>query len=602
MRPTKIYNINSHYLYTTNSITDLVLQSADSSNSFGITVKSIIGSNNYFAIMSRNSARVALVAIRSPESPPGYPIYHATYLNMRFPLCTGDLALGSSNGEATLCIACQQDLPGGQAGICKYSMNLSSVIQNPSAVFRGSRPQSGTQQESGASALLKSMLRPGSPSTSISTPATTGVTGTSSALMSMLNAGRESAMKDLKSMISSAVPERQIMTVPAVHVSEDSKKAEKAIVATKKAMKHSAVALVGDDSSEISEDSKKAKKAIVATKKAAKHSAVALAGDDSSEISEDSKKAEKSIVATKKAVKHSAVALAGKDMEEEGFPSLDQRFFKTTLKEQAKAIRSALREDLKAQEATLKELFKEEMAKTSAEEIVNSLEKKLHATVATEVKHQLKTAMDSSFKKAFEGSLLPAFQAGTAKMFGQVQASFESGMQRLIDHSASVQAGQIREISALKTEMAALKSSTHEILKAIKAGGGVGPVKVAVTRVSELLEAQRFIDAVEFALEKKDLYVLVEVLTYGPFTPTRFAEECRTTDTKNRAALLQLCLLQQVLYSKMFASIFSSKSIDFLRLLFIAFFGTYCGFSCFAFCKDRRMAHENNTWSPGFYE
>jgi hypothetical protein len=381
------------------------------------------------------------------------------------------------------------------------------------------------------------MLRPASP-----VPIeTAGITGSKSTLMSMLSGG-STAKKDLSSLLSSTATPHQTIVEPKIVT--PSKSVEASVDSIDVVERPHMVASPAD----IIEDPKRSKKA---------QKAASVIVD--SEIGLSDEALDRRFAGPVSRAPSLPVA--------EGLPVApttpdSQRFLKDTLKEQAKAIRHAFKEDLRSQEAAVTNLIKEEMKKVSSEDAILALEKKLPSVVAAEVRAQLKTSLDSSFKKSFETSLVPAFQAGTAKMFGQIQSTFESGMQRLIEHSSAAQAMQTREISALKKELATLQSSLDDILRLVKSGGSGGgmSIKAPISDVVQLLDAKRYLDAVEFALEKKDISVVVQVLTFDELTPERFIKECEATEGKDRVALLQLCLLQQVL-SLLFSIVISMISL-----------------------------------------
>lgn len=88
-------------------------------------------------------------------------------------------------------------------------------------------------------------------------------------------------------------------------------------------------------------------------------------------------------------------------------------------------------------------------------ELAPLIAQKVRESVKDTVRDTVKTALATSFKSAFEGSLVPAFHAGTEKLFGQVQASFERGMGGLVDEGRQAQQYSARSTESLESEVRA---------------------------------------------------------------------------------------------------------------------------------------------------
>lgn len=72
------------------------------------------------------------------------------------------------------------------------------------------------------------------------------------------------------------------------------------------------------------------------------------------------------------------------------------------------------------------------------------------------VKDSVKAALASAFRTAFENSLLPAFQAGTDRMFAQLRSAFDDGLEGMAEQARQAQAqmdaavlGEVRPYSAM---------------------------------------------------------------------------------------------------------------------------------------------------------
>lgn len=69
------------------------------------------------------------------------------------------------------------------------------------------------------------------------------------------------------------------------------------------------------------------------------------------------------------------------------------------------------------------------------------------------VRDTVKAVLTTSFRSAFDNSLVPAFQVGTERLFAQVQTSFESGMSGLAKEGQKVQQNSTRSTESLESEV-----------------------------------------------------------------------------------------------------------------------------------------------------
>lgn len=81
------------------------------------------------------------------------------------------------------------------------------------------------------------------------------------------------------------------------------------------------------------------------------------------------------------------------------------------------------------------------------------MSQKVRDSVKDTVKDTVKGVLTTSFRGAFENTLVPSFQAGTDRMFAQVQSSFESGMVGLAEESRKVHQSTVRSTESLENEV-----------------------------------------------------------------------------------------------------------------------------------------------------
>jgi hypothetical protein len=186
-------------------------------------------------------------------------------------------------------------------------------------------------------------------------------------------------------------------------------------------------------------------------------------------------------------------------------------------------------------------------------DVGSTLSKQVKMSVEDAVMQTVRTSLAASFRQAFESSLLPSFQAGTERMFAQVQGAFEEGMGGLMQQGMSVQALNVRTNEELTAEIQSLKGTVatleHKIdtlskqaaagaLAAKGAGGEEGaPGTPPLADPHALLEQGLVSESVECALEYKDVVVLVNLLAKfsGPGQLTSHSSD-----------LVQLCTVQQL--------------------------------------------------------
>jgi enhancer of mRNA-decapping protein 4 len=204
-------------------------------------------------------------------------------------------------------------------------------------------------------------------------------------------------------------------------------------------------------------------------------------------------------------------------------------------KETKKAVESELRRALEAKS------FKDDVAAAIAQSVQSELLSVVAAKVKDTVRETVKSSLSSAFRTSFESSLLPAFQAGTDRMFMQLQASFEQGLEGLVEQDrerAEETRATAQLVALLKDEVFALRAVVSSLEARIAAGGAVGAAAAATAPQDplELLQRGMVEPALEAALEHKDTEVLVRVL--GQLSPSQVTEKC--------SVLVLLCTTQQL--------------------------------------------------------
>ena len=220
------------------------------------------------------------------------------------------------------------------------------------------------------------------------------------------------------------------------------------------------------------------------------------------------------------------------------------------------------------------------------------------------VSETVRTHINKSFRSAFESSLLPAFQAGTTRMFAQIQGSFDAGIETLAAQTQNVLRVHNSEIEKLHVEVSSLNKAVSELTAVVNvlASNQNQFLKAAATASSEsaavpsapaaqhtndpmaLLGLGRLIDAVHLALEMKSVSVLVKVL--GQIrSPTQFIEACNnalgsgasddqaTMQAKQEVSLVLLCSVQQLSagLSEVYPEEGVSKRQEWLKILITQF-------------------------------
>lgn len=176
-------------------------------------------------------------------------------------------------------------------------------------------------------------------------------------------------------------------------------------------------------------------------------------------------------------------------------------------------------------------------------EVVPALQQKVRETVKEIVNSTVKQSLGGLFRNSFESSLLPAFQAGTDKLFSKVQTAFEHGMEEMTLEGREVQKQNTTSTQALERELESLREVVLRLECAVRELSENVVISNACTIEIQqqetpftLLEQGRVADAVFAALENKDISVTISVLS--KLSPQQVNKECSN--------LVRLCITQQL--------------------------------------------------------
>ncbi len=181
--------------------------------------------------------------------------------------------------------------------------------------------------------------------------------------------------------------------------------------------------------------------------------------------------------------------------------------------------------------------WKDELSNSIISSIQNDIAPTIAQKVRDAVKESVKVQLQSAFRAAFENSLLPAFQVGTDRMFAQVQESFEIGMDGLVEQgriSQQISAASTQEllaqIAVLRSTITSLESKINNISR------GDNNETEELMDPLELLEQGKVADAIECALEHKNINALVRLLNQLSFNQV----------TAHCSSIATLCCAQQL--------------------------------------------------------
>lgn len=149
----------------------------------------------------------------------------------------------------------------------------------------------------------------------------------------------------------------------------------------------------------------------------------------------------------------------------------------------------------------------------------------------------LEAHLTPAFRAAFEDCLLPAFQAGVDRLFYQMNRAFEGGLAGLQEQAAAAGAQAAQSNQELRNQVSELQKSVQQLTERLEAvSGRLGSSAEASPDPLRLLAEGRLVDAVEAALERKDVSQLSQLLV-AIGDPSALTA-CPT--------LLKLCALQQL--------------------------------------------------------
>jgi len=184
------------------------------------------------------------------------------------------------------------------------------------------------------------------------------------------------------------------------------------------------------------------------------------------------------------------------------------------------------------------------VAEAVRKELQVALKKELLPSLQSEVQR----ICQASFAASFEKNVVPSFQDGTTELFRQIQTSFAAGMEKLSAtvgqaETSTVGVLELRsEVSALTDKVDRLTSFMEHLVDMTGRNSAVlGQLQTlgvgaGVISPLELLEEGKVAEAVEAALELKDISAILRVLE----------EVSASVLTEKCGKILLLCLTQQL--------------------------------------------------------
>lgn len=154
-------------------------------------------------------------------------------------------------------------------------------------------------------------------------------------------------------------------------------------------------------------------------------------------------------------------------------------------------------------------------------ELTMAIAEAVREGIKEQLKESVKTFLGKSFKTAFETTLVPAFQVGTAVLHTKLEGNYEQASRAISElnlHESNV----ILKLDHMQTELATLRASvsslTAEVTSLREQQAKQGYTMAAAGKVDYetdplvLLGQGRLADAVECALECHDISILLQVL------------------------------------------------------------------------------------------
>lgn len=225
-----------------------------------------------------------------------------------------------------------------------------------------------------------------------------------------------------------------------------------------------------------------------------------------------------SVSGGKKKDKKQKPAVAAHVVEEPPATSatLDQRMLSQIQATVSTECKIAVEEVLK------KDRWKDEMCAQMSNDLKAELTTAIGDVVREGIKEQLKESVKAylgkSFKTAFETTLVPAFQVGTAVLHTQLQENFEHASKAMAD-ATTREATVLSKLDEMQAELVALRSTVSYLsseLSVLKSGAQLSQSAHITTEYENdplvLLGQGRLCEAVECALEKKSIAILLAVL------------------------------------------------------------------------------------------
>ena len=529
---------------------------------------------------SRKSSYVTVIGVKESEP---LPLYHVSLMNIRAPLISMDIStvLGrehhSSEEGEHLEISCFQEEAGDQASIQQYHQlfgNLFDFSKYPKGISISSNlrsPLNGNEAQASSTGKAKTILSMLNDLSKQRTENKPAEENEEKEKLSPVNESTESKSSMLLSFMSRGPPKNE-GDFKSLSVSQntnegiDSKTIDEATLPSKlpdfvtsfqQSTSINAILGVGN-SNEVHSVSKPVSSPTLSTSGSNKLVNPIL--ETPTPISTPTHELLTSVITPMNDLKSSSATITNSlEKISQSMKKLDGKVgdsMKTKeeianlLKKSSEKIRSNIDTDMKkaVNAALASSDLKKELANAIIADVVPSLRKVIKDTVKESLEETLNKAVkkniQEAFKTAFETSLVPAYQAGTDKMFTQIQTSFEVGMKEMGKEARNNQVQNFqnyeqlsKRVEDLQSLLLDLKATMVETAKHhASLPHSVAKPEVEAETPFTLLEKGKVNEAIVAALELKDISITVTVL--AKIDPAVVTQKC--------SELVRLCIVQQL--------------------------------------------------------
>jgi hypothetical protein len=170
-------------------------------------------------------------------------------------------------------------------------------------------------------------------------------------------------------------------------------------------------------------------------------------------------------------------------------------------------------------------------------------------TIRTAVRDSIKGTINESFRKTFETTIVPAYEAGTREMFSQLQQTFTAGVEvmksenkNIAEHNKSETLDLRNEISSLRDTVSSLETRILEISNnGVSFSESNAKESLYEMDYKQLYREGRIGECLEVALESKDIEHILWVIKQQSQTATGLSSLLEKS-----AELSVLCTVQQL--------------------------------------------------------